>query len=211
MEPSEKPIAYKNKRILFFDLETIRGADQVGGWSNIRKMGLAVAVIYDSIEKKYIRYFEHDSRRLIEKLLSADLVVGFNHVRFDYEVLKPYTTVDLPAYTANFDIMLDLEKKLGHRIGLGHLGKETLGRPKSADGLVSLKWWADGETEKVADYCQVDVEITREIFEFGLSNRHLVYRNRRGEKTVIDLDWDLSSILATTKKRQKPIQSEIDF
>ncbi len=200
-----------DKRILFFDLETIRGADQVGGWGNIRKMGLAVAVLYDSIDKKYSRYFEQDSKRLIEKLTGADLVVGFNHIGFDYEVLKPYTTVDLLSYTANFDIMLDLTKKLGHRIGLGALGKETLGRPKSADGLISLKWWAEGETEKVADYCQVDVEITKEIFEFGLLNRHLVYRNRRGEKTMIDLDWDILSILANTKKRQKPIQSEIDF
>lgn len=201
----------QDKKILFFDLETIRGADQVGGWNNIRKMGLAVAVIYDSIEKKYIRYFEDEADRLIKKLLSADLVVGFNHIRFDYEVLKPYTTVNLPSATANFDIMLDLEKKLGHRIGLGHLGKETLGKPKSANGLESLEWWANGEREKVADYCQVDVEITREIFEFGLSNQHLLYRNRQGGKTRLDLDWDLSSILATTKKRQKPIQSEIDF
>jgi exonuclease I len=73
-------------------LKPWRGADEVGGWSNIKKMGMAVGVCYETSTKKYHVFEEHQVADLINLLRSADLIVGFNHVRFDYEVLRGYNS-----------------------------------------------------------------------------------------------------------------------
>ena len=36
------------KNIVYFDLETQKSADEVGGWSHISRMGLSVGVIYST-------------------------------------------------------------------------------------------------------------------------------------------------------------------
>ena len=83
------------KNIVYFDLETQKSADEVGGWDNISKMGMSVAVLYSTATGEYKIYGEKQVNDLIKDLQRADLVVGFNHLRFDYEVLHGYTAFDL--------------------------------------------------------------------------------------------------------------------
>jgi len=82
-------------RIVYFDLETLRSADDVGGWTHVDKMGLACGVCFDSLDGKYHTYEEKDVQNLIQHLRRAHLVVGFNHIRFDYKVLSAYSTFNL--------------------------------------------------------------------------------------------------------------------
>jgi DEAD/DEAH box helicase domain-containing protein len=199
------------QRILFFDLETIRSAADVGGWHNVPEMGLAVGVVYDSQEKAYLRYWEQDAAVLVEKLLSADLVVGFNHIRFDYAVLAAYTNRNLAAEAKSFDILLDVWDRLGHRLSLDHLSKATLGASKTADGLQSLQWWADGLHDKVAAYCEADVILTKELFEYGLNEQRLIYTHKSGEPVAIPLHWDLDEIIRKEAERTKTKQRRIQF
>ncbi len=199
------------RRILFFDLETKKSAEEVGGWNAIHLMELAVAVIYDSREKRYIRYWEDDVNELIDKILSADLVVGFNHIRFDYTVLSGYSDTNLKRKAKSFDILSDIHSRLNFRLSLGHLAQATLDKPKSADGLQSLKWWKEGKYEQVADYCQVDVEITKELFEFGLEQGYLAYKLKSGETARIDLDWDLDRIIKEAGNRPAVKKRRLKF
>jgi DEAD/DEAH box helicase domain-containing protein len=74
------------KRVVYFDLETQKSADNEGGWGNIQLMKISVGVIWDSLEEKYISDWEKGTKLLVEKLKSADLVVGFNVIGFDYSV-----------------------------------------------------------------------------------------------------------------------------
>lgn len=200
-----------DRRIVFFDIETQLGANEVGGWNNLKEMRLAVAVAYDSRDKKYFRYWEEEATALIDKLLSADLVVGFNHVRFDYGVLAGYTSHDLKRVTKSFDIMLDVWDRLGHRLSLDHLARATLNRGKTADGLQSLKWWKDGLKEKVADYCESDVLVTKELFEYGLENQRFIYKMKNGEAVRLPLDWDLEKIIANAGKQAEPVKKKLRF
>jgi len=199
------------RRILIFDLETKKSADEVGGWGNVHLMELAVGVVYDSLEKKYIRYFEEDVNKLVTKLLSADLVVGFNHVWFDYGVLKGYTDIDLATKAKSFDILSDIRKRLGYRLSLNHLAQETLNKQKTADGLVSLQWWKEGKREQVADYCEMDVAITKELFEFGLEHGRLLYRMKNGESVRLNLDWDIDAIITDAAKGPPQTKRRIRF
>ena len=102
--------------------------------------------------------YEGEVEELIRALFEADLVIGFNVRGFDYRVLSAYTTNDLTRIPT-FDILEDIHRRLGFRLGLDHLATETLGARKSADGLQALEWFKNGEMEKIIDYCRHDVAI----------------------------------------------------
>ena len=130
-------------RLMMFDLETQRSAAEVGGWHNAHLMRVALGVVWDSADDTFHTFREGDVAGLIAMLGQADLVVGFNVLRFDYRVLRGYTDADLEALPT-FDLLDAVHKRIGFRVSLGHLGEETLGAPKSADGLQSLAWWKEG-------------------------------------------------------------------
>jgi DEAD/DEAH box helicase domain-containing protein len=175
-------------RVQYFDLETQKSADDVGGWDNIHKMGLAVGVIWDSLDQEFFTYEEKDASQLVEKLRTADLAVGFNIIGFDYTVLQPYSDFDL--YEINtFDMLVDVKKNLGFRLSLNHLAQHTLNAEKSADGLVSLKWYKEGKINKIIQYCRQDVEITRDLYLFGEKYGFVKYQSRSGNNLELQVDW----------------------
>ena len=186
--------AISQNRILFLDLETQRSAEEVGGWQNKHLMRLAVAVIYDSKENAFAFFQEDGVHDLIAKLKTADLVVGFNITDFDYHVLRGYSPFRF-SNLKTFDILQEISRHLGYRLSLNHLAHKTLNLEKSADGLQSLQWFKEGKIEEVAAYCQKDVEITRNLFLFGLANRHLLFETRQGQRVRLPVDWNLTQIL----------------
>lgn len=175
-------------RVLYFDLETQKGADEVGGWGNSHLMKLAAGVVWDSREKKFFTYLEDQARQLADKLRAADLVVGFNVIRFDYAVLQPYATTDLQEINT-FDMLVDIHKKLRFRLSLNHLASHTLGTQKSADGLASLQWFKEGKMDQVIEYCIKDVEITRDLFLFGQKHGHVSYQSKSKGIQKLPVDW----------------------
>ena len=182
-------------RILYFDLETQKSADDVGGWGNIHEMKLAVGVVWDSCEQGYFSYLEGAASQLVTKLRTADLVVGFNVKKFDYGVLQPYADFDLDEITT-FDMLIDVNKKLGHRLSLNHLAENTLNAEKSADGLVSLQWYKEGKIDKIIEYCKQDVEITRDLFLYGESHGYVKYSTRSGVAKDLKVNWERASLIS---------------
>jgi DEAD/DEAH box helicase domain-containing protein len=189
------PKASNEHRILYFDLETQKSADDVGGWGNIHEMKLAVGVVWDSCEQEYFSYLEGAASQLVTKLRTADLVVGFNVKKFDYGVLQPYADFDLDEITT-FDMLIDVNKKLGHRLSLNHLAENTLNAEKSADGLVSLQWYKEGKIDKIIEYCKQDVEITRDLFLYGESHGYVKYSTRSGVAKDLKVDWERASLIS---------------
>lgn len=178
----------KHNKTLFFDLETQRTFDEVGGRHNLGKLGLAVAVIYDTSTLEYRAYTEDRVEELVEELVQADLVVGFNVVNFDYVVLQPYT--DYPLHTLpTVDLLQDVRQQLGFRLPLQALAEATLGAGKSADGLQSVEWFRQGEVDKVIDYCRRDVEITMQLYEYGCQRGHVLYWDRQGQMRKVPVYW----------------------
>ena len=185
--------------MLFLDVETQRSAEEVGGWHNKHLMRVAAAVAYDSREDTYQVFQEEAVHELIEKLKSADLVVGFNIVDFDYQVLKAYTSFRFQQLKT-FDLLQEVSRQLGYRLSLGHLAHKTLHTEKSADGLQSLQWFKEGRIDEVIAYCKKDVEITRDLFLFGLANGYLLFETKAGQRVRLPVDWKLERILKDRKK-----------
>ena len=181
-------------RVQYFDLETQKSAEDVGGWGNIHKMGLAVGVVWDSLDREFFTYEEKDSSKLVEKLHTADLAVGFNIIGFDYTVLQPYSDFDLQEINT-FDMLVDVKKNLGFRLSLNHLAQHTLNAEKSADGLVSLQWYKEGKINKIIQYCKQDVEITRDLYLYGEKNGFVKYQSRSGNPRDLQVDWKTANLI----------------
>lgn len=177
-----------NLRYGVLDIETRRSAQEVGGWHRADRMGVSVAVLYDSKKDSYQEYFQDDIGQLCQDLTRFDLIVGFNIIRFDYKVLSGLCDFDFMRLPT-LDILIKVHERLGYRLSLDHLASETLGCEKSADGLMALKWWADGNIEKIVSYCIQDVKITKDLYLFGKQNRYLLFKNKAGLGVRIPVNW----------------------
>ena len=78
----------KGPRIIYLDLETQRSAQEVGGWRNCHLMKISVAGVYDTLEERFRIFREDQVDDLLGPLEKADLIVGFNIKRFDYDVIE---------------------------------------------------------------------------------------------------------------------------
>jgi DEAD/DEAH box helicase domain-containing protein len=174
--------------IVFFDLETQYLADEVAGWDNIHKMGLAVAVTYSTADAIYRHFVEEQAAELVSELEQADLVVGYNLFRFDYTVLQPYTDVELRRLRS-VDMLRDIYRALGFRLSLDAVASATVNATKSADGIQAVQWYRRGELDKVIAYCQRDVEVTREVYEFGRRQGFVRYRDRNYRVRQVPVRW----------------------
>ncbi len=189
-------------RALFFDLETQRSAEEVGGWQNAHLMRLALAVVWDHAERRFETYREADVDRLLARLREADLVVGFNSRRFDYAVLRGYTDDDLSGLPT-FDVLEQIRARIGFRLSLGHLAEETLGEPKSGDGLQSLAWWREGRVAEVERYCRRDVALLRDLVEHAGRHGHLLFRTRKGERVRLPARWTLEAFAEQARREAR--------
>lgn len=172
---------------VFFDVETQNSFQEVGGHYPER-LRMSVAVTYNTADQAFHRYTEADIPALVQELQAADLVVGFNLYGFDYPVVMRYTDVDLTRLPT-VDMMLELQKQLGFRVGLDAVAAATLGTGKSADGLQAVQWWKEGRLEEIFTYCEKDVEVTRRVYEFGRQNRYVQYYDRQYRRQRVPVAW----------------------
>jgi DEAD/DEAH box helicase domain-containing protein len=174
--------------IVYFDLETQRSAEDVGGWNNKKDMGMSVGVTFSTGENQYRVFDEHHVQDLIKVLFRADLVVGFNIVNFDYQVLLGYSPLDL-TQVPTLDLLEVITKKLGHRLTLDSVAQATLAAEKTADGLEAIRWYREGKLVQIAEYCCYDVKITKMLHEYGRENGQIFYTNKFGQKLAVKIDW----------------------
>lgn len=177
---------------IVLDVETRKSAKEVGGWDKLEDMGVACIVIFDSRDEKYRVYSGSGVHLLAQKLQEVDVVIGFNLIKFDFPVMQPHTSIDL-SKLQSFDILLHLQKELGHRVSLDSCSTATLGEEKSADGLQSLEWWkeyvqakeqgnyevAKEKINEIIAYCKQDVKVTKNLYLFGKENGYLKYINTK--------------------------------
>ena len=186
--PSPDTLTAPGIRYGVFDIETQRSAHEVGGWHRADLMRVSCVVLYDSKDDVYHEYLEAQVDEMIAHLQRLDLVIGFNIKKFDYRVLGGYSDFDFQSLPT-LDLLEKVYTRLGYRLSLDHLAKETLGTPKSADGLQALRWWKQGKIREIVDYCTKDVEITRDLYLFGREHRYLVFKNKATQTVRVPVTW----------------------
>lgn len=162
---------------LVIDLETKKSFAEVGGEKNIRDLGISVAGVYSYAQDAFFAFEEHELPRLAEMLKDTRHIIGFNIIHFDIPVLEAYVDKGLLAPIALTDIFADAVKFLGHRVGLDGVAKATLGTGKSGHGLEALEWFRQGRVEDVKKYCLDDVRLTRDLYDYGKKNGHVLFES----------------------------------
>jgi DEAD/DEAH box helicase domain-containing protein len=171
------------------DVETRRSAAEVGGWHHSGRMGVSVAVIYDSRNGAFCAYEQEAVGDLARVLAAAPLVVGFNILRFDYAVLAPHAPgVDFRAFRT-LDMLAVVHERLSYRLSLDNLARATLGGAKSADGLQALRWWKEGRLREIEEYCRQDVILTRDVYLFGREHGYVLFTNKAGGAVRLPVSW----------------------
>lgn len=165
---------------LILDVETKKTFDEVGGYFP-EKLGISFvgACLRENGNKKgeLLSFFENDLNKLFPLIERADVVIGFNIDGFDMPTLSAYYQADIRKIPT-LDLMARIKDSVGHRIGLDAVAQETLGSGKIGDGLDAIRYYHNGNLEALKKYCLEDVKVTRDIYDYGLKNGLVKFRNK---------------------------------
>lgn len=173
--------------MVFYDVETQKRADEVGGWDRADLMLISIAVSYTE-DDGYKVWYEKDTREMIRYMSDFDMVVSFNGNNFDSKVLSHYGDVSA-LHQKSFDVAEYLSGKLKHRIRLESIAMATLGAGKSADGLLALQWWKEGRVDEIIEYCKQDVKVLRDVVMYGKENGYIAYNDVEQNMVKVAVDW----------------------
>lgn len=178
----------RNKNYLVVDLETQNLVQDVGGWGHIDKLKISVACAYDSKTDQYLTFRENEISKLND-LCEERLVIGYNIRGFDLIILQAYG-LNLDKLDV-FDIMYDVQTLTRQKfLKLETLAQGTLNAGKSADGLLAVQWWKEGKIDDIIKYCQQDVQVTKDIFEYGRKNGLVKIRKADGSDSPVKVNWN---------------------
>lgn len=178
-------------KLVVFDVETKKAFDEVGGY-HPEKLGVSVAGVFfrdeEKGEERYHGYREEEFPEMFKVFEKAERIVGFNSINFDMQALKPYYVGDLLALP-NFDLMVEIEKQVGYRIGLDAVAKETLGVQKSGHGLDAIRYYHENDWESLTKYCLQDVKLTKELYDYGNKHGVVKFKNKWNEVVEVEVDF----------------------
>lgn len=150
---------------IVFDIETKDSFDDVGGQENLHKLSLSVVALYSYEQDKYICFGEHELAEAEKIFKTAGTLIGFSSKRFDVPILNKYFPSFNLAAIPHYDILEEVEKSFGRRVGLNAIAEANIGLQKTSHGLEAIEMYRRGEMEKLREYCIQDVRITKEIFD----------------------------------------------
>lgn len=183
---------------VIFDLETKKLFSDING-NDPADLGVSIVSVYsrtldedlNEIEGKMESFWEHDFDKMWPVFQEADRIIGFNSLGFDVPALKPYA--NFPFFKlSHFDIMQKVKEVFGRRISLDAIAKETLDRGKKETGLEAVWYWQKGDKEslkKLQSYCEDDVILTRDVYDFVLKEGHVLFKNKWNTMQKVELDF----------------------
>lgn len=181
-----------------FDIETQKLFSEVAG-GNPELLGVSIVSVYlrkvdesqQEIEGEMKSFWGNELSDFWPTLTHVKRIIGFNSLKFDVPVLRPLAPSTF-ARLPHFDIMNAVREALGHNLSLAVLAQETLGVGKTDNGLNAVSYWKSqdpGELKKLREYCEADVLLTRDLYDFGVRNKKLKYMDRTNTKREFAVDF----------------------
>lgn len=172
---------------IVFDIETI------GDIRDLSTMKVTVVSIYEYEHDRYQSFDEHELGNLWPILERADRLIGFNSLHFDLPILGRNYAGDLTKIP-HLDILKVVKESTGNRIKLNDIARATLQIEKSADGLQAMEWYKEGKIAEIKKYCEQDVKVTKDVYEFGLKNKMLYYPTLTGELMPFPVNFEAVAV-----------------
>ncbi len=165
-------------RKVVFDIETKNLFQDVGS-NNPADLDISVVGLYDYETGKYSSFLQEEFDEMWKIINKADLLITFNGEYFDIPLLNKYYAKagfgDLKKIRS-LDLFKEVKQTSGRWLKLDKIAEGTFGINKIGDGLDAVKWWRTGEIEKIKKYCLEDVKITKDVYEFALKNKKIMYK-----------------------------------
>src|SRR3990167_5035665 len=119
-------------RKIVFDIETRNIFDDVGK-ADPALLDISIVGVYDYETDSYSSYLVEELPKLWPLIEQTELLIGYNS---DITKIK------------SLDILAEVRKSLGRRVGLGNIAEATLGYGKNGHGLQAIEWWKKGDIER---------------------------------------------------------------
>lgn len=178
---------------IVLDIETQNTFADVGGYfPNKLKISLMGVYFYDT--DTYETFLEKDLPKLWPRLERADRIIGFNQKSFDNPVINTYYAGDVNQIP-QLDLLEVIAASLGFRVKLDSVAQATIGTGKSGHGLQAVEFWREGRLKELADYCLMDVKVTKEVYEFGKTHGLVKCADRSGQLMEIPVDFSVKEVL----------------
>lgn len=173
---------------IVFDIETQNSFADVN--NDFKKLRVSVVSIYKYETDTYESFTENELFKLWPIFEKADRLIGFNSGHFDLPVLNNYYLGDLTKFP-HLDIMERVKESLGFRLKLNDIAQATLDIEKSAEGLQAIRWWKEGKIDEIKKYCEQDVKVTKEVYDFGKKNKQLFYKSITGDVLPFRVNFEV--------------------
>jgi DEAD/DEAH box helicase domain-containing protein len=175
---------------IFLDIET-QNTFTMAESNDPVDLDMSIMCIYDTKTKEYDSFGLDTLSLLWPRLESTDIIVTFNGDHFDLPILNKYYNGDLTKFR-HVDLLKEVQKVIGRRVGLDNIAQATLGIGKTGNGLEAITWWKNGEVDKIIEYCKGDVKVTKDVYEYAMREKKLFYTDGN-EKRMIPVeteDWE---------------------
>jgi len=165
-------------RKIVFDIETKNIFQDVGSNDPV-DLDISLVGLYDYETDKYDSFIEEEFPKMWEIIGKADLFITYNGDHFDIPLLNKYYKKaglgDLNQIRS-LDILKEIKNTYGRRMKLDQIAEGTFGMHKSGNGLEAVVWWKQGEIDKIRKYCLDDVKITKDVYEYAMKNKKLIFK-----------------------------------
>jgi DEAD/DEAH box helicase domain-containing protein len=186
---------------IVFDIETQNTFQDVE--NDYKKFRISVVSIYNYATDAYQSFTEDELKNLWPILEKADRIIGYNSEHFDLPILQNYYLGDLSVFP-HLDLMKVIKDSVGIRLKLSDVAEATLDNiNKSADGLQAIRWWKEGKIDEIKKYCEQDVRVTKEVYDFGRNNKQLFYKTLGGEILPFAVDFSYAAKPAAGQSASK--------
>ncbi len=189
---------------VFWDVETKSWFDEAGSWDPA-DLGVSVVAVYvrDGQVGKMQSFWEKDFDQMWKLFRDADRIIGFNTLGFDIGAMKPYAPADF-ATLAHFDILDKIKQaNFGRGASLNAIARDSLGTEKIDSGANAVMYFKKGDPESLAllqKYCEADVAITRDVYDFGVKNGFLKFTDKWNNARQVAVDFSYPAETATVKQ-----------
>lgn len=183
---------------VIFDVETQKLFSEIGSFDPA-DLGISIVSAYErtvddgqqEISGHMHSFWEHELPDMWKHFSGAQRIIGFNTVKFDIPALKHYAPTGFEKLP-HFDIMKVIRDVLGFSLSLNHLASHTLGQQKTDVGVHAVEYWKKHDEEslsKLKSYCEADVYLTRDLYDFGVKNKFLNYIDKWNNPKQIPVDF----------------------
>lgn len=170
--------------------EVVLDIETYGNIRDYSSLKVTVVSIYEYETGQYRSFDENELGQLWPILERADRIIGYNSLHFDIPILNYQYAGDL-LQLPQLDLLAVIKESSGKRYKLDDVAKATLNISKSADGLAAIRWYEEGKIQQIKEYCEQDVKVTKEVYEFGKQNKQLFYPTLTGELMPIAVNFDM--------------------